>query len=258
MPRSFLKLDAAALIETVESLKGRIDSKFPSAGLGSIAQTVVEVAKRAKDRSAKIRKRNPYIRFAVFVLLLGIVAGFIYIASILDYQTADKEVAKAPAFVQFLDAALETLVFLGGGAAFLMTIESRIKRHKLVAAIHELRSLAHIIDMHQLKKSPEHYTEDSRGAAKPPEPEYSLDEVKFYLDYCSELLAIVSKLAMLYIEDQSDPVVLDSADQIENLTTSLSRKIWQKLSILSEVEAQVPRRGVGPPSEKDKAATPAG
>jgi hypothetical protein len=55
------------------------------------------------------------------------------------------------------------------------------------------------------------------------------------LDYCSELLAMVGKIAVLYVETSSDPVVLESVDQIENLTASLSRKIWQKLSIFSEV-----------------------
>jgi len=41
---------------------------------------------------------------------------------------------------------------------------------------------------------------------------------------------------MLYLEDQSDPVVLDAVDQIENLTTSLSRKIWQKVSIMNDID----------------------
>jgi hypothetical protein len=36
-----------------------------------------------------------------------------------------------------------------------------------------------------------------------------------------------------------DPVVLDAVDGIENLTTGLSRKIWQKIAILHGTE---PRR----------------
>jgi len=38
---------------------------------------------------------------------------------------------------------------------FLTTLESRVKRARALAMIHELRSIAHIIDMHQLTKDPE-------------------------------------------------------------------------------------------------------
>src|SRR5215207_5826460 len=128
MPLSFLKLDSNSLIETIQQLKARIDARFPQAGLAKIAQTVVEAAKRATSRAAEIRKPNPFVRGSVIVLLIGIAAGFIYIATHLDYKAAEKEVRGAPAFVQFLDAALETVALLGGGAIFIITIESRIKR----------------------------------------------------------------------------------------------------------------------------------
>jgi hypothetical protein len=36
-----------------------------------------------------------------------------------------------------------------------MTIETRVKRRRALRAIHELRSIAHVIDMHQLTKDPE-------------------------------------------------------------------------------------------------------
>jgi hypothetical protein len=235
MPQSFLKLDSKALIETIQQLKKRIDARFPEAGLAKIAQTVVEVAERAKAKAENIRRPNVFLRGSVYLLLFGIVAGFIYIASHLDFKAAEKEVKGVPAFVQFLDAALETVALLGGGAIFLWTIESRIKRAKLIRAVHELRSLAHIIDMHQLTKSPDQYQKEQHRTAASPEVKYDLYQVRRYLDYCSELLAMVSKVAMLYLEDQSDPVVLDAVDQIEDLSTSLSRKIWQKLSILNEM-----------------------
>jgi len=106
----------------------------------------------------------------------------------------------------------------------------------LIAAVHELRSLAHIIDMHQLTKSPDHYLKESHRTKYSIEVRYDLYQVRRYLDYCSELLAMVSKVAMLYLEDQSDPVVLDAVDQIENLTTSLSRKIWQKVSVMNDID----------------------
>lgn len=236
MPSNFLKLDPPSLIGAVKQLRDRIEARFPQASLSTIAKTVVEAAERASARAAAIREPNIYIRTSVVILIGLVVAGLVYIAMHLDYRTAEKEVKGAPAFVQFLDAAVETTAFLFGGAIFLVTLESRLKRAKLIAAVHELRSLAHIIDMHQLTKSPDHYLKETHRTKYSPEVRYDLYQVRRYLDYCSELLAMVSKVAMLYLEDQSDPVVLDAVDQIENLTTSLSRKIWQKVSIMNDID----------------------
>ncbi|MFM7924284.1 MAG: hypothetical protein ACKPJJ_29030, partial [Planctomycetaceae bacterium] len=55
-----------------------------------------------------------------------------------------------------------------------------------------------------------------------------------YLDYCSELLSLVGKLAALYAQSTSDPVVLQSVNDIEQLTNGLSRKIWQKIMMLDD------------------------
>ena len=53
-----------------------------------------------------------------------------------------------------------------------------------------------------------------------------------YLNYCSEMLSLIGKVAALYLQAFQDGVVLDAVDDIEDLTTGLCRKIWQKLMIL--------------------------
>ena len=53
-----------------------------------------------------------------------------------------------------------------------------------------------------------------------------------YLDYCTDLLSVTSKVAALYVEHLQDPVVLEAVNDVENLTAGLSRKIWQKIAIL--------------------------
>ena len=58
-------------------------------------------------------------------------------------------------------------------------------------------------------------------------------ELGRYLDYCSEMLALNSKLAALYAQSLHDPVVLAAVDEVETLTTGLTAKIWQKLVILN-------------------------
>ncbi|MCB0910416.1 MAG: hypothetical protein KDB60_02230 [Propionibacteriaceae bacterium] len=53
-----------------------------------------------------------------------------------------------------------------------------------------------------------------------------------YLDYCSELLSLVAKTAAVHAERSTDPAVLATISDIENLTNGMSRKIWQKLGLL--------------------------
>jgi hypothetical protein len=60
----------------------------------------------------------------------------------------------------------------------------------------------------------------------------TLPELGRYLNYCSELLSVTSKLAALLVQYFDDAVVLASVNEIEDLTTGLSSKIWQKLTIL--------------------------
>ena len=108
----------------------------------------------------------------------------------------------------------------------------RQRRRQTLATLHRLRSLTHVIDMHQLTKDPERIL-----SAPPPtdasiEPDLAPDELGRYLDYCSELLSLVSKTAALCSQDAVDPLVLDTVSEIESLTLGMSRKIWQKISLL--------------------------
>ena len=59
-------------------------------------------------------------------------------------------------------------------------------------------------------------------------------ELRRYFDYCSEMLSLTGKIAAVYVQEFNDMVVLASVNEVETLCTGLSRKIWQKLSILHE------------------------
>ena len=43
-------------------------------------------------------------------------------------------------------------------------------------------------------------------------------ELNRYLDYCSDALALISKIAALYVQGFQDPVLLDAVDDVEDLT----------------------------------------
>ncbi len=144
-----------------------------------------------------------------------------------------------------LGRVAEELSAVASGIAvfFLLTLEGRIKRRASLRGLHELRSIAHVVDMHQLTKDPEQFL-SLPAAATTTSPARILTRFQMarYLDYCSELLSLTSKLAALHAQYLMDPVVLDAVNDVESLAGALSVKIWQKTMILDSIAV----RGTSP------------
>jgi hypothetical protein len=170
----------------------------------------------------------------VLVLSLGILALlFELLVHIRQFQFNDFTNS-----VQALDSSISSVVFIGAAILFLLSWETRIKRGRALKAIHELRALAHIVDMHQLTKDPESALRTSINSQRP----LTVFELTRYLDYCSDAMALISKIAALHVQNFQDPILLDAVDDVEDLTAGFSRKIWQKITILESIEAnQAPR-----------------
>ena len=105
--------------------------------------------------------------------------------------------------------------------------------------------MAHIVDMHQLTKSPEAALAKSTDTVSSPKRTLSAFELGKYLDYCSELLSLIGKISALYSQSLDDPVVLNAVDDIEDLTTELSQKIWQKITLLDLLKSADDRAAQG-------------
>jgi hypothetical protein len=48
------------------------------------------------------------------------------------------------------------------------------------------------------------------------------------------MLSLTGKLAALYAQSVNDTVVVEAVNDIENLATNLSRKIWQKIMMVEQ------------------------
>jgi hypothetical protein len=117
---------------------------------------------------------------------------------------------------------------------FLLSIETKIKRRRALRMIHLLRSIAHVVDMHQLTKDPERLTSSMPDTESSPQRTMTSVQLGRYLDYCSELLSVTSKLAALLVQRFSDALILDAVNDIETLATGLSGKIWQKIRLIPQ------------------------
>src|SRR5207244_11436364 len=122
-------------------------------------------------------------------------------------------------FAVFLQSsqAIQNVVFLGVAVLFLANVDTRIRRRRTLGAIHELRSIAHIVDMHQLTKDPDQVVAD--GSATPSSPQRTMTrfELSRYLDYCAEVLALTGQVAALYVQGFKDPVRLEAVNDGEPL-----------------------------------------
>jgi len=224
-----LKLDADAVARTVDLLCRRIDERFPGSGLGRVGRELDRIARQTQQRARAIGR-------PILSLRLGVAFLIVFIATVLAATVVSlrkpKEPLEAFQFLQVLEAGINDVVLVGAGIFFLVTLETRIKRRRALAALRELRAVAHIIDMHQLTKDPEWVMGRGEQTAVLPPRRMSRFEVSRYLDYCSEMLSITGKIAALYIQEFDDDVALAAVNEVENLTTGLSRKIWQKLMIV--------------------------
>jgi hypothetical protein len=103
--------------------------------------------------------------------------------------------------------------------------------------------VAHIVDMHQLTKDPERLMSPQPDTASSPVRTMTAPEIGRYLDYCSELLSLTSKVAALVVQQLTDPVVLAAVNEIEVLCTGLSGKVWQKITLLERVTSRAAQGG---------------
>jgi hypothetical protein len=222
-------LDAEQILKTLRRLELRIAERFPDRGLRSICRDLITIGEEAQLRSITIARPDLLLRLAVYLVIAGAVAGMFVIAFSINLQVGTPEIFGV---FQGVEAAANIVVLFGAALFFLISLETRIKRNRTLADLHVFRSIAHVIDMHQLTKDPSIVL--APGPTTPSSPERTMNrfELSRYLDYCSEMLSLTSKLAALYAQNLPDPIIVDAVNDIERLTTNLSSKIWQKITIL--------------------------
>ena len=232
----YRQLDADRIVETLQRLRDRIRERFPRAGLVGVSEELLLVADETTERVAYLRRPHWPVRVAVGITILRMIAVLVAIAATVRLPTRFNGFADV---VQGVEAAINDLLFLGFAVFFLLTIETRLKRRRALAALHQLRSLVHVVDMHQLTKDPERLRVGRPDTASSPVRTMTQDELGRYLDYCSELLSLASKLAALYVQHFNDPVVLGAVNEIESLATGFAGKIWQKITMLHRAAGPV-------------------
>jgi hypothetical protein len=230
-PKQVRRIESSNLIWTSQKLSARIAERFPDSGLASVSAQTAVITEETVARAARLAAPRWILRAFGFIGCCIVFALTVAIAVHVGNQ-ASAEGATGTAWIQIIESAVNDVIFVALAIAFLSQVESRVKRAEALRSIRTLRSLAHVIDLHQLSKDPLrlHQTELTPTAHSTPAL-LTQTELERYLQYCVELLSIVGVLAAIHAQELNDPVVIAATGDIESLTLGLSEKIWSKISV---------------------------
>src|SRR5687767_5140717 len=191
----YRELDDALIVTTIATLRDRIEERFPGSGLGRVSRELLGLAEESSAIVAYLQRPHWPIRIAVGVSIVAVVVLLIAAARTIQMPAGVEGLGEV---VQVAESAINDLVFLGIAVFFLLNAEGRMKRKRALEALHELRSVVHIVDMHQLTKDPAQIT-GAPAPASGPRPMTPADLGR-YLDYCSDLLSLASKVSALFVQ----------------------------------------------------------
>jgi hypothetical protein len=225
------ELQGQHILETIRRLERRIRERFPGAGLGGVCVRLGELAGAAEAEIERLQRPLWALRAGAALGILGILVAAEELFR--RGMPGDLKTGGLAEFLQGTEAAVNLVVLLTIGIFFMISLERRFKRQAAMNSLYRLRSIIHIVDMHQLTKDPEYAVTRGTATAASPDRPLTRFELSRYLDYCSEMFSLTSKVAALYAEHMHDSVVLDAVNEAETLAASLSHKVWQKIMILN-------------------------
>ena len=237
----YRQLEGPRLASTVARLRERIDARFdPPRGLGEVAGELEQLALRVDRETTDSAERARRTRLLTRAISALVVVASLYALLLVFTDAADEGPSQTFDWLPLIESTINDVVFAAIAVLFLWALPERLERRRLLALLHQLRSLAHVIDMHQLSKDPEQVLASYRPTRASVKADLAPDQLHHYFDYCSEMLSLVAKTAALCAEYSTDSVVLDTVRSIESLTTDMSVKIWQKISLLPRGKAAEP------------------
>lgn len=231
---TYSQLSAEKTVATLQTLRSRISERFENSSLAGVAGEICKIANESQKKINWIERPHIGLRAAILVVVLLslILIGFGVneLASDLDNAFGLSEA------VGMLESVINEVIVAGAALLFLFSLEVRVKRTRALQMLHDLRAIAHVIDMHQLTKDPSQIL-NAKAAPTKSSPQRILTPFQLtrYLDYCSEMLSLIGKIAALYAQSLPDAVVVAAVNDIETLTNGLSRKIWQKIVMVDDV-----------------------
>lgn len=227
-------LDERAIIRTLEVLRNRVAERFPTRGLTHTVSHLLDVARITSAEAAALSQPYWGLRLLSILAIMAGVAGFLVLFEL--FSVAFNKEMQLSEFAQALEASLNIILIAGLIIGVFLRVENRRKRKVALNGLYRLRAISHVIDMHQLTKDPAVIVGKQRTSSSPLR-DLTTEQLLRYLDYCTEMLSLTGKLAALYAQYFPDATVVAAVNDVEQLTTNLSRKIWQKIVLVQQTPA---------------------
>lgn len=223
----YRSLESNEIIHTIDELHMRISQRFPKSDLANVCEELLVVAKETEAKSHAVNAPNYPLRAIILVLIAAAAGVIVFLVRAVQLRTEEVELIN---LLQGLEAGTNLVIFISVAIFFLFSLESRMARTRALNDLNELRSIVHVIDMHQFSKDPSELlsSDSTEGMTR--------TELTRYLGYCSVMLSLGAKLAALYAQKLPDEIVIDAASDLQNVAGGLSLKIWQKIAILESYE----------------------
>jgi hypothetical protein len=148
---SYQSLDPEKIIHTASRLEQRIAERFPERGLVQVAREVVTLGRTVADQVKVLSPPIWWLRVLIGLIVLLGAGVFVWVGSVIPLKQVGRDAVSS---VQSIEAVINTLLLAILGLVTLVQLEARFKRQKVARGLHALRSVIHVIDMHQLTKDP--------------------------------------------------------------------------------------------------------
>lgn len=227
------RISSAALIATIDRLQRRIAERFPGSGLGDVCRDLLNLAQNAESRADGLQRPMRWFRGAVAVSILAGLGALLWLGISMSRPRVEDELSNV---LQGFEAAVNLGTFAVVGTFFALNLAPRWRRHRVMAALHDVRGIMHVIDMHQLAKDPTRALTDTTASS--PLRDLKPAELARYLAYASEMLSLSAKIAVIYGQHVNDTFVAEAVNDLERTAASLSTHLWQKIAVAQRMHAR--------------------
>ena len=219
-------LDPDRIVETCRVLSLRVHERFPGRSLDQLVRSFADHAARVVDDGPR-----PF-RPPVWLRIVGWVGGFAAILLLAVPFWLVKKLDPPERLTDSLQALDSAITIFAGTAAGYFTMRSitqAYSRKRALAGLQTLRNFAHVADMLQGTKSPARLLFPTAATASSPPLEEDPALMSRYLGYCSELHALIAKVAVLHGDWVPDATVLSTVDDIETLCSDFESRVALKI-----------------------------
>ena len=112
---------------------------------------VLTVDRQTDESAARVRRTRLLAR----VVSAVIVAASAFALVLVLADAADEGPSQSFDWLPLIESTINDVVFAAIAVLFLWALPERLERRGRLALLHQLRSLAHVIDVHQLSEDPE-------------------------------------------------------------------------------------------------------